>query len=185
MLKYLHSIPRNLNSSNIQDAIAEYRRILAEFPCEVKGGNPLEFLTKIKREKVGIAPYPNVSFFEAANRILTDLTILLGVQELLKGNLSGVHFEEYKIELGIENNNKYDITAHNDRQELIGEGFNVSESLFQGKKAKTLKKLREPENDNKIKLLVYNNSAVSDSYLPKRKTNEFHLKVDVDHLWNW
>ncbi len=177
MKKYLTTIPRELNSSNINKAIDDYKKLLNELPYSVESNNAFVFLTKIKREKLNLGPYPNVALFEAANRIMTDLVILYGVKELLSGKIPNVKFEKYTVEFGNENNNSNDIIAYSQNKKLIGEAFNVSKSFFQAKKTSALKKMRKQKTSKSIILLVYNSDATEISYRPKLKKNEFHLKV--------
>ena len=42
---------------------------------------------KLKREKIGRGPYPEVSIFETSNRIMTDLVILFGIKKILIGEV--------------------------------------------------------------------------------------------------
>ncbi len=179
MKKHLLKIPRKLNSSNIENAIADYKKLINELPPSVESNNVFNFLTKIKRRKLNLGPYPDVTLFEAANRIMTDLTMLYGIKELLNGKIPDIKFEEYIVEFGNENNNSNDIIASNENYELIGESFNVSKSFFQTKKTSALKKMRNQKSEKKIILLIYNSDATKTSYQPKLKENEFHLKVDV------
>lgn len=182
MKNVLDCIPRKLNASNIKTAIATYRELLKNVPVSVGADNILSLLKKIKREQVMGGPYPNVTLFEAANRIMTDLTILYGVRDLLNGKMEGIRFDEYIVELGNESKNSHDIQAENDEIKLIGEAFNVAESFFQGKKNLMLKKLRESRKANEIILLVYNDDAVKESYRPKQFDREYHLPVKIDLL---
>ncbi len=141
MIKSLIEIPRELDKNNIDNAILNYKILLKDFPTSIIAKSPLVLLTKIKREKIKLGPYPNVTLFEAANRIMSDLTILLGVKKLLQGEITEIDFNKYLIELGNEDNNGFDITASNNEYKLIGEGFNVAKSFFQPKKTSALKKM--------------------------------------------
>lgn len=178
---------RELNILNIDKAIADYLELLKQVPVLVEADNVLSFLTKIKREKVNSGPYPHVTLFEAANRIMTDLTILYGIEELLKGTqFQELKFNSYKVEFGNENYNCFDIEANEDGKELVGEAFNVAPSFFQGKKASALKKLRKSGDKNKIILLLYNADAVGLKYKATKEENVFHLpiKIKLDALIN-
>jgi hypothetical protein len=139
----------------------------------------LSFLTDIKRKELNCGPYPNVTLFEAANRIMTDLIILYGVKELLGGKINDLKFDKYKVEFGTENFNENDIFAADDNNILIGEAFNVAKSFFQAKKTKSLHKMRNQNKNNQMLLLLYNSDAVEESYAPKLLKNEFHLPIEL------
>ncbi len=180
-MKDLKYIPRNLNKSNIDQAITDYQSLLDEIPCSIISNNAVELFTKIKREKLNVGPYPNVTLFEAANRVMTDLVTLYGVKKLLEGKINEINFTEYNVEFGNEDNNDNDISASNDEYELIGEAFNVSSSFFQNKKTTALRKMRNQKTNmkNLKRLLIYNSDAVIKEYIPKIKENEFHLTVEL------
>ena len=125
------------------------------------------------------SPYPNVTLFEAANRIFTDLTILFGVQRLLKNEVAGICFDEYLVSFGNENNNPHDIIAIKGERKLIGEAFNVAQSFFQGKKSTALKKLRAAKVSNEIILIMFNADAVRNGYAAKIIENEYHVPVEI------
>jgi len=181
MIKSLIEIPRELDKNNIDNAILNYKILLKDFPTSITSKSPVELFKKIKRKKIKLGPYPNVTLFEAANRIMSDLTILLGIKKLLSGEIAEMDFSKYLIELGSEDNNNFDITASNYEYDLIGEGFNVAKSFFGSKKSSALKKMRKYEsNKNILLLLIYNSDAISKKYMPKPKENEFHLVVSLD-----
>ena len=83
----LKNFQRNLSKENINSSIEKYLSLIEDIPTKVESHNILDFLTHIKRKKVKEGPYPNVSLFEAANRIMSDLVILYGVKELLDGKI--------------------------------------------------------------------------------------------------
>jgi hypothetical protein len=176
-LKFLET--RAFNKSNIDEAITDYRDSLSNVPLSIYADDILSFLTKIKREEMKSGPYPNVSLFEAANRIMTDLTILYGIRDLLNGKVLELDFLEYNVEFGNENKNKHDITANKDGKELIGEAFNVSKTFFHTKKSSSLKKLNASMDKSKILLLLYNDDAHLSQSEYKINDNEFHYRVKI------
>ncbi len=179
--KYLKEIPRRLNASNIDSSIDCYLGMINKLPISVAGDNIIHFLTKVKREETGLNPYFDLTFFEAANRIMTDLTILFGVKKLLVEGINGVKFDDYNVEFGNENKQAHDIMASNAEYELKGEAFNVAKSYFQIKKASALKKLRKTKIEPKKSfiLLVYNSDAVEVNYSPKFGEDEHHRRVTL------
>jgi len=175
----LNKIPRKLNQENIDKAIQDYNELVKEIPLEIKSDNSLLLLKQLKREKLGKGPYPEVSIFEAANRIMSDLLILHGVRDLLNGKVVELKFSEYEVELGNENKKDHDIMAINDGIELIGEAFNVSKSFFYAKKSSALKKLNNSPRKKAIRLLLFNEDAKPKGYdLLKGKT-EYHYAVEI------
>jgi hypothetical protein len=123
-------------------------------------------------------PYPGVTLFEAANRIMSDLVILHGVRSLLTQR--SFPFDEYRVELGHENNNAFDIMANNGTEELVGEAFNVSDKFFASKKNAALKKLRDKSDSPDFIILMFNQESVPDLYRPKLRENELFVLVDTD-----
>ncbi len=168
---------RELNKTNINSEIEKFISEIKDIslPSDSKG---IDLLLKLKRNKIGSPSYyKDVSYFEGANRIMTDLIILYGVRWLLER--SNFEFEEYVVEFGNENKRDHDVMSMNSSgSTLTGEAFNVAESFFQGKKSKMLSKLRDNKNSN-YKLILVNEDAVKDTYTPKLKSNEYLLFVDI------
>lgn len=94
---------------------------------------------------------------------MTDLVIIYGVKWLLKNAI----FPFDSVEFGNDDVNDHDILSYNNGQKLIGEAFNVAPSLFQGKKAKMLKKLRSVDYTAMYRLVVVNSDAINSGYRPK------------------
>jgi len=175
-------LPRKLNHNNIEESILEYKRRLNEIPLNIKASSLLELMNILKRNKIGKGPYPNVTIFEAANRIMTDLVVLGGVRLLLNRIIHDINFDEYTVEYGNEDNNAHDITAFCNGITLKCEVFNVAELFFQTKKAKSLSKLRKNKNDKDLLLIMYNKDAVSTNYQPKQVSSEYYLAVDIEEV---
>jgi hypothetical protein len=168
---------RVLNLKNIEKIRLEFYESLALLGDSVKDKSGLPLLVSLKREKVNVGPYPNVTLFEAANRIMSDLVILHGVEGLL--NSSIFPFEEYTVEFGNEDKNGFDIRAFSESATLVGEAFNVAPSFFQGKKGAALKKLRSYEQAETFKIIMYNSDAPPEGYSAKHEPNIYHLSVDI------
>ncbi|PKV50854.1 hypothetical protein ATE84_2922 [Aquimarina sp. MAR_2010_214] len=179
MKKPLDKFPRKLTSQNIDKTIEDYLDLMEEIDPIVQSSNIFAFLTKLKREKTDTGPYPEVTLFEAANRIMTDLVILFGVKELLKGNIGELTFDSYTVDLGHDNFQPNDITAKNNNDSLMGEAFNVAKSFFPSKKSKSIKKMRNQQKGIEKLLLIFNSDAVKTGYVPRPRNNEYHLKVDL------
>jgi len=71
---------RSLNRQNIDFAIHKYTSSIAEIGDMLSGLRGLRLFQYLKRNQVGLGPYPHVTLFEAANRIMTDMVILKGIK---------------------------------------------------------------------------------------------------------
>ncbi len=180
--QYLQKIPRTLNNEKIDSAIEEYFSILSKTSINIDSKNVLSLFKQLKRERVKQGPYPGLTVFEVANRVMTDLVILFGVKKLLKQEEDYMIFDEYTIELGNENNQSFDIQAQKENKKLRGEAFNVASSFFQGKKSSALSKLRKNNHNNDTIVILYNSDAPKKGkdYKPVFVENEFHLPVQLD-----
>lgn len=173
-------MPTRLKRNEIEDFIDSYLFKVRSISLNLNQENPIELFTILKRNFINEGPYPNVTIFEAANRIMTDLTILFGLRKLFEGAIPDINFNEYSVEFGNENQAENDISAKNNGQKLIGEAFNVSKAFFQIKKSKALKKMRATAKGDDIILLIYNSDAIHEKYKNKWVQNEYHLVVDVN-----
>lgn len=162
---------------NIQSFIDRYEESFIDVGHTIEGLRGRELIEALKRKKLGHGPYPGVVLFEAANRIMSDLVILHGVKSLLIDK--AFPFDEFRVELGHENNNAFDIMASNGSEELIGEAFNVSQSFFAVKKNAALRKLRASLTPPDFTILMFNHEAVPSSYSPRQRENEFFVMVDT------
>jgi len=168
---------RRISKANASGLITKYLELVEEVGNPVANLKGQRLLEALKREAVEAGPYPNVTLFEAANRIMSDLVILYGVKWLLDKN--AFPFATYTVEFGNEDTNRFDIHAAEDGKKLIGEAFNVAPSFFQIKKTTMLKKLRQPDVCADYKIIMFNQDAAKKSYRPKPKNNEFFVFVQV------
>jgi len=166
---------RKLNLDNIDAVTSDFRLSLLSLGDSLEGRTGVQLLYALKREKLISGPYPGVTLFEAANRVMSDLVIYYGIAGLLKQSI--FPFSEYTVELGNEDNNGFDIRAGDD---LVGEAFNVSPSLFQIKKRKSLTKLHNKAKETKIRILMFNADAVSMDYIPKIEDGFYYVFVNID-----
>jgi hypothetical protein len=171
----LHNFERTISKANAARLIAAYVASIEEIENSLGSHKVLDLLKVLKREAVGAGPYPHVTMFEAANRILSDLVILYGVGWLLDNDV--FPFERYEVEYGNENKNGFDIRAAGNGKTLAGEAFNVAPSFFQAKKCSMLKKVAESGAD--FKIIMFNHDAVKGSYAPKPAKNEYFVFVKV------
>jgi len=170
----LHNFERIISKANASHLIATYRTSVEEIGNPLGDYKGLDLLKVLKRKAVGAGPYPHVTMFEAANRILSDLVILYGVKWLLDNDV--FPFERYEVEYGNENKNGFDICAAGNGKTLVGEAFNVAPSFFQGKKNSMRKKVAESRAD--FKIIMFNHDAVTNpNYAPKPTKNEYFVFV--------
>jgi len=174
----MQQIVRVLNSENIKEITTNFHTSLASIGESIQGKTGVALFTALKREKLVGGPYPGVSLFEAANRIMSDLVILGGVSGLLEGGF--FPFTSYTVEFGNEDKNGFDIRAVSGSETLVGEAFNVAPSFFQIKKDSALKKLRRDASDATYKVLMFNDDAASLSYSPKPEIGLYHVLVGVE-----
>lgn len=171
----------NLNETNIEESINKYLNLVNSINFPIHQTNILKLMETLKRENIGSGPYPNVSLFEASNRIFSDMVILFGIKRLLIepkiGNIP-LPFAEYEVALGVESGN--DIKASSNNQLLIGEAFNVASSFFQAKKGSMIKKLNSHELAN-YRLIIFNSDAVRkpEEYIKMSKTSMLYLPIDI------
>jgi hypothetical protein len=168
---------RAITKDNIDDLIADYLVMVETIGAAVAGMSGLRLLKALKRDQVKVGPYPHVTLFEAANRIMTDMVILYGVKWIL--STRAFPFEAYNVEYGNEDNHGFDLRASENGRQLVGEAFNVAPSFFQLKKTSMLKKLRAPEVAAEFRVLMFNEDAVPAGYKPSPKHSEFFVFVKV------
>jgi len=80
----MHQSSDTLSRENIDQTLVEYVTSIECLGESVAALRGVRLLEALKRDIVGIGPYPAVTLFEAANRIMTDLVILYGVRWLLR-----------------------------------------------------------------------------------------------------
>lgn len=172
----MHNFERTISKANAAHLIATYLASVEEIKNSLGDHKViLDLLKVLKREPVGAGPYPHVTMFEAANRILSDLVILYGVKWLLDNDI--FPFERYEVEYGNEDKNGFDICAAENGKTLAGEAFNVAPSFFQSKKCSTCKKLAESKAD--FKIIMFNHDAVKLSYTVKPTKSQYFIFVQV------
>lgn len=164
-----------LNSGNVEANIQKLLASVEEIDFPSSSFKGVALLRLIKRDEMKKGPYPGVSLFEAANRIMSDLVILYGVCYLLKE--SKFPFDSYSVNLGHAQDQKFDIEARQNGRLLIGEAFNVSPDFFQIKKRKMLKKMFPEDLKADYKLILCNKDAVRDKFKSKHAHGEHYLFV--------
>ena len=169
---------RTLTLDNIDAIIRDEYTDISALGGSIHGLTGLPLLKALKRTPLANGPYPGVTLFEAANRVMTDLVILHGVAGLLREQI--FPFTSYRVEFGHEHYNYFDIEASSNDLTLIGEAFNVAPSFFTIKKGSALNKLREKGSNADIRLIMVNEDAVSTSYAPKDEDGLHYVFVNID-----
>ena len=169
-----------LTAKNIDEAISWYEKTIAE----VKISDDcigVELLTFVKRNNTNpIGPYQKITFFEAANRIMSDLVILHGVKWLL--DQYSTEIPQFHVEYGNANKNSFDIMGPTTEAPLlVGEAFNVAPSFFKGKRSRMLKKLRDDSCTAPTRFILVNTDAVDENYTEDLIPNEYTLLVDIEN----
>lgn len=162
-----------------------------KFPLPASG-NAIEIIHYAKRktsdkktkEPQSIGPWENITVFEAANRIASDLVILKGVINLLRKHAA--RFENAKITLRLGNKHKVgkgDFTMTVAGKDYEGEAFNVAPSFFENKLRKTLNNC----DSRKIKFILFNSELEEDSacksILEKKKME--YREIEMLGVENW
>ena len=174
----IHTSTRTFDRDNIKPFIRQYRAAIRTVGDSIEGLRGIRLLHALKRTQRDFGIYTDVTLFEAANRIMSDLVILHGVKFLLE-NRAVFPFDSYTVELGNEDRNGFDIRASADGRTLVGEGFNVAVSFFSTKNRHALKKMRSKATAATYRIVVANADAVTESYRPDLTDNEYFLAVNV------
>ena len=171
-----------LTIENISGVIEEYIKSISKIPLSIQADSVLGLLRQLKREKVDYGPYQKLTVFESANRIMTDLTLLFGVKELLQGKYPEIGYDRYTVEYGNENYNDHDIEATSGDLKFCGEVFNVAPSFFNSKRHSAWKKLKNSYDENTQIAIIYNAAALAgrEYYNPQLLDRQYHILVDVD-----
>src|SRR5471030_964057 len=103
---------RLLTAANVEQITEDYLLTLAELGESIHGLRGIPLLSALKRQKLGHGPYPEVTLFEAANRIMSDLVILRGVTGLIQNGTFGI--DRFLVEFGNEDKNGFDIHGEDD-----------------------------------------------------------------------
>jgi hypothetical protein len=157
---------RSLTRENVDGQIEWLLASVERMGNVVANASGLGLLRAIKRDTVKAGPYPNVSLFEAANRIMTDLVILYGVRWLLHNSML-FPFDSYTVEYGHENRRAHDVMAEQGGKTLIGEAFNVAPSFYRTKKNSTLHKLGKSKVKADYKVVLVNDDAMEPDSEPE------------------
>jgi hypothetical protein len=79
----MHATSKTVSRENVDGSIKTYLLSVETIGDSIAHLRGFALLEVLKRKAMGTGPYSNVSLFEAANRIMTDLVILHGINWLL------------------------------------------------------------------------------------------------------
>lgn len=116
------------------------------FP-EIRADNIPDYISQVKRPlKKQIGRYNGISFFEAINRIASDLILWYGLEILINDVLQLREIGKIALCLGNKNiPEQGDLLIHVNGSALNGEAFNTAKSFFKQKLNYTLEKWRKKQ----------------------------------------
>ena len=164
-VNYLFDRETELKEINYQALIAfkaRYFKLLEDnpFPAPPKSGSFYEMIQYLKRKDeknpLKIGTYENITPFEVANRIASDLVIINGLLQLVisKPELKEAQFT---LRLGTTHvKGRGDFTIFINGEEQEGEAFNVAPSFVKSKMRNTLNKWKEK---SELKYILVNSEA--------------------------
>lgn len=165
-----------LTADNVGHEIAAYLRLLATWSVPALPVQPIPLFLELKRKKVSAGPYPDVSIFELANRVMSDLVVLFAARHLLCERVLVKRVERLDVVLGTAHG--LDVSGEfEDGGRLVGECFNVSQSFLPAKLAKARRDLRRQPCITKV--IAFNHDAVPQSEPYKRDDEFVYLLVNV------
>jgi hypothetical protein len=174
----MSQIAQNLSADNIDQMIERHTDSIRALAVPIAQLTGLSLSSSLKRTPARIGPYPRLSLFEAAHRIMSDLVMLHGVKWLLKSRL--FPFEAYRVERGRRGRGSFDVVATNDSgARLVGGALNVSRSFFQRRKRAMLDELAQERRDADFRVLMVNHDALGRDGIRALPTHQWLLAIDV------
>lgn len=178
----LTSNTEGINYSGLIVLKQEYYSLLNnKFQPPPASGDCIKMIHYLKRKDednpVKIGVYENITPFEAANRMASDLVIINGLIQLIK--LDKISSKAtFTLRLGTKHEKqKGDFSIVTSKGSYEGEAFNVAPSFYKDKLNQTLSKWRKIKEDYKINLkyMLINNEAVIESDYKRLKTEGIKL----------
>jgi hypothetical protein len=175
----MHTQAYTLSSSNIDTTIERYTSSIASLSARASALTGLALLSTLGRTPVGAGPYPCLTLLEAASRIMSDLVILHGVRSLLAH--SAFPFDCYRVELGRERTNGFDVSASNSSgARLVGQAEAVPPASFRLRKRTLLRRLWRSAASVDFRILLVNYDAIAEGRLRALPAHHWLLGVDID-----
>lgn len=167
----------------LKDLAFRYSEYLKEhrFPDGIKKLSEMEpdEITKfLKREKFDIGKYKQITVFEAANRIASDLVLLEGLPLIAKKFKA----TKFKILLGnYHDPDRGDFSLEIGGKWFEGEAFSTAESYFHPKLSGTVNKWNGKEGD--LRFILFNSSAHPKPENSSRDEWGFCLRGEKVMVW--
>lgn len=177
----------NINYQALLDFKVSYLKLLEDnpFPIPPKSGSFYEMIKYLKRKDealpLKIGSYGNITPFEAANRIASDLVIINGLIQLVEKHKE-LKEATFTLRLGTTHmvgNGDFTISVNN--EDMEGEAFNVAPSFLKPKLRSTkIKWNKSEELNSRLKYILVNEEAFE--FIGTSKINERVFKVTNWHL---
>lgn len=174
-----------ISIKGLKELKEEYISLLKEntFPPIDDFTDTIEVIKYFKRKDelnpIKIGPYENITPFEAANRIASDLVIINGLLQLANEN-SDFKDALFTLRLGTTHiENKGDFTIIQKGIEIEGEAFNVAESFYKAKLSRTKTKWK----NKKLDIILVNGEVVKDTDIDRY--NEENIKLIPVKEWHY
>jgi hypothetical protein len=174
-----------LSKAELVNLYKEYKKYLVMRPFpDIEEHSYQAYLHFLKREHSPIGPYTEITVFEAANRIATDLALFEGV---LKLYMAGTIEPDATVRLRLgtmQSDGKGDFSVFQTNGETQGEVFDVAPSFFKVKLGKTLRKWK---GDASLAYIVFNKDAVDEksrSWYEKQKTENRNISFVEVQSWH-
>jgi hypothetical protein len=179
-------VAQSLSAANIDQMIDRHTESIRALAVPIAHLTGLSLERSLKRTPARIGPYPRMSLFEAAQRIMSDLVMLQrimsdlvmlhGVKWLLKSGL--FPFDAYRVER--DKRGGLDVLANNESgAHLVGGALNVSRSSFQRRKRAVLDTLGDKRCDADFRVLMVNHDAIGRDAIRALPSRHWLLAIDV------
>ena len=164
------SVIREFDLAGLNKECQEYFTALKNHPPrEIWVDNIAEYISKVKRPlEDQIGRYKGVSFFEAINRIASDLILWYGLEILINDILKTRQIDTVGLCLGnesVKDKGDFWIKMKGEQECRNGEAFNAATSFFKPKMSYTMKKWRKKEQH--LHYIFCNADGYPDGYKPR------------------
>lgn len=153
----------------VQREIEAFKQQVNEIDSVISANSSLELMQCLKRDIIKKGPYPHVTLFESANRILTDCVIYNTLLLIFENKIETLpSFKRVEVDFGHSNKQKHDIIGFDMEGNPVfyAEAFNTAPTFFMAKLIKTRSKLKNSEKQNVVKFICFNRDACK-GYRPK------------------
>jgi hypothetical protein len=144
------SFNKALSKQEFELAKESYLDLIEQNKYAIKKSDSIyELITNIKRAPEKIGPYQNISFFEALNRIGSDLVLLSGATYLFDGGLKGINPKSIHLRMGTTHGFDFEVNTK-DGKLIYGEAYNAAESFCKEKMRQAIHKLIDKNGEEGI-----------------------------------